>query len=592
MTQLVRALRYSTPLVLSALAVAPQAVRAQTAVVPSRTGPTREEIERFDRPAPAPSRLTIEGGVERSPCALADPAYAGIEVTLTSVEFNHLEPVAAAEVLPVYAQYLGAKRAIGVVCDIRDAVATVLRRKGYLAAVQVPTQRIENGHVRFEVLYAKLTTVRVRGDAGRSAALVARYLSHLTDGQVFNRFAAERYLLLARDIPGFDVRLALKPAGTAPGDMVGEVTVRRTPVEVDANVQNYAPNETGSFGGQLRAQFFGLTGLGDRTMVSAYTTADVREQQVVQIGHDMLVGGQGLRIGGRFTYAWTRPSLGAATPDVFARTLFANAEASYPLVRTQAASINAAIGFDFVNQSVRFGTAPLSLDRLRVGYVRVDGVAIDMRGVGPGGTTGWHLSGALELRRGLSIFGASPNCLAAPAACAGAAFVPPSLVDGNPAATVFRISGSAELRVGKTLSVAIQSRAQLASDALFAFEQFSAGNYTVGRGYPPGTLTGDDGIGFSIEARLDPFRLGSSSRVSTQPYGFVDNAWVWNRYGPAGSNPQKLSSVGAGVRVALADRARLDLTLAVPTRTSGAVRAGDVRFLMSLTMRLVPWSTR
>nr|WP_310523746.1 ShlB/FhaC/HecB family hemolysin secretion/activation protein [Polymorphobacter sp.] len=585
--------RHGCRIGLVAIAAFAPPVMAQTLPAGGIGLPTREEIDPARRQAPTqPSRLRVDGDIERSPCALADPAYAAIRITLTSAIFNNLAPVAAADLAPAYARYIGTEQPIAVVCDIRDAAATILRNKGYLAAVQVPTQRIEAGNVRFEVLYARLTAVRVRGDAGRNERQLARYLDHLATGQVFNRFDAERYLLLARDIPGFDVRLSLKPAGTVAGDMIGEVSVRRTPIEVDFNVQNYAPVETGRFGGQLRAQVHGLTGLADRTMVSVYSTADFSEQQVVQLGHDFAIGGQGLRLSGRFTYAWTQPDLGnAAIPDVEARSLFANLEASYPFIRSQAFTLNGAAGFDFVNQNVRFGGLQLSQDRLRVVYARLDSDIVDMRGVGPGGTTGWHLNGSLELRQGVSIFDASPNCLASPLNCTGSA-VPPSLVDGNPTATVLRFTGLAEWRFARNITLAVMPRAQVSSAALFSFEQFAAGNYTIGRGYDPGTLVGDSGVGFSTEVRVDRFGLIPEQQVGVQPYGFVDTQWVWNRNTLPGIDPLQVTSVGAGARFGWADKARLDLTLAVPLRDAGRVQSGDVRLLMSLTMRLVPWGIR
>ena len=408
---------------------------------------------------------------------------------------------------------------------------------------------------------------------------------------MFNRYTAERSLLLARDLPGFDVRLALRPAGTAPGDMIGEVSVQRTPYEVDFSLQNYAAHETGPFNGQLRAQFYGLTGLGDRTTVSINTTADFKEQQVLQLGHDMAIGGNGLRIGGHFTYAWTKPGLGPLIPEVKARTLFANLEASYPFIRSQAVSLTGAAGFDFVDQRVRFNGAPLSLDHLRVGYLRLDGEAIDMKGVGAGGTTGWHLTGTLELRRGLDVFGASRNCGSAPLSCAGIGFVPPSLVDGDPTATVLRFNGLAEVRVLRQLTLAVLPRFQLSSAALFSFEQISAGNYTVGRGFDPGTFSGDSGAGFAAEARLDRFRLLAKADVSAAPYAFVDSAWIWNRNTPPGLDPQRLTSAGVGARIAWADHARLDATVAMPVHRSGP-GTGGTRFLISLTTRLAPWGAR
>ena len=556
--------------------------------------PTREEIDPGRRQAPParpPAKLTVEGDIERSPCALADPSYAAIKVMLTAVTFNNIGPVTAAELAPAWQRYAGSEQPIAVMCEIRDAAGTILRNKGYLAAVQVPVQRIEGGVVAFEILYAKLTAVRVRGDAGRNERQIARYLENLATGRVFNRFEAERYLLLARDIPGFDVRLALKPAGTAAGDMIGEVSVRRTPFEFDINVQNFAPTETGRFGGQARAQANGLTGLADRTMVSFYSTADFKEQQVVQLGHDFGLGGGGLRLAGHFTYAWTRPGLGPTVPDVEARSLFANIEASYPFVRRQAFTLRGTAGLDFINQNVDFASQPLSTDRLRVGFVRLDADAVDLKGVGPGGTIGWRLFGSLEVRKGFDIFGASPNCLVNVASCVGA-FVPPSLVDGDPEALVVRFGGGGEWRFARHMVLAISPRAQISPAPLFSFEAFAAGSYTIGRGYDPGVLSGDSGVGFSTELRYD--RLGVLARydIGIQPYGFVDTEWVWNRNTPAGTDPQQVTSLGAGARIGVADKLRLDLAVAVPLRDAGPTRAGDVRVLMSLTARLIPWSAR
>jgi hemolysin activation/secretion protein len=553
--------------------------------------PTREEIDPSRRQQVAPpTRVKIDADFERSPCALADPAYADVKFTLTSATFNNLGPVNPATLTPAYADFIGVEKPFGNVCEIRDRAATILRRLGYVAAVLVPVQRIENGAVTFEVIYATLTAVRVKGDVGRNEAVVARYLNKLKTGQPFNRFEAERALLLARDLPGMDVRLALRPTGEKPGDMIGEVSVSRTPFEVDASVQNLAPPETGRWSGQLRASAYGLTGLGDRTTISISSTADFQEQQVLQIGHDMALGGNGLRLGGRFTYAWTEPSLGAAVPDVKARTLYANLEATYPFIRRQAASLSGAFGFDFVNQTVEFAAAPLSEDRLRVLYARIDGDAIDLRGKGPDGTTAWRLNGSLELRQGISIFDAGPNCLATPTTCAG--IVPPSLVDGNPKATVLRFTGLAELHPIRNITFAFLPRGQVASGPLYAFEQYAAGNYTVGRGYDPGALTGDDGLGFGAEIRYDRVKPFEDFDIAGQPYAFVDHSWVWDRNRAPGTQPTQLTSIGAGARVIWSGRARLDLAVAVPLRDAGPVQSGDVRVLMSLTTRLIPWGAR
>lgn len=540
--------------------------------------PTREEVTP-PAAAPAPStRVQVEGGIERSPCPLDDPAYADVRVTVTSATFNGLKGVTPEELAPAYQSYLGQERPISVVCEIRDAAATVLRRKGYLAAVQVPVQKIENGQVRFEVLYARLAAVRVRGDAGNSERLIASYLEPLTRQEVFNRLEAERYLLLVRDLPGYEVRLTLRPAGTGPGELVGDVVVVRTPFTIDLNVQNLAGRDTGIWGGQVRAQFFGLTGLGDRTSVAFYSTADFEEQQILQLAHDFRIGGEGLTLGGRFNYAWTSPTIRNAAGqelDIEARTLFANAEASYPFLRSQVGNVRGAIGFDFVNQKVSFAGVPLSRDRLRIAYLRLDGDSTDPT---LGAIPAWRVAGSVELRQGLDIFDASSP---------GPQPVPQSRPFGDPTGTVFRFSGLAEFQLVENIGFSLAPRAQYGFDRLLSFEQFSGGNYTVGRGYEPGTLIGDSGAGFSAELKVNQWAPFKGREVALQPFVFVDSAWTWVK-GAAGQ-PDNLTSVGGGVRASLFNRARLDMTLAVPTKAAGfQARRGDVRFLVSLTTKLLP----
>src|SRR3546814_4500244 len=146
---------------------------------------------------------------------------------------------------PAYAEYIGTTQPIAVVCDIRDRAATILRDAGYIAAVEIPEQRIAEGSVRFQVLMAKLVGVRVRGDAGRAERTIAGYPERLTEEEVFNRTDAERYLLLAGDLPGYDVRLAVRSAEAGPGEGIGEVAVIRTPGQIDFKVPNFGSQVSG-----------------------------------------------------------------------------------------------------------------------------------------------------------------------------------------------------------------------------------------------------------------------------------------------------------------------------------------------------------
>ncbi len=578
----------------AASSLAPAAAQAQAD--PPRA-PTRDEVQRPVRSAPreAPARLEVDSDLERAPCALDDPQFAAIRFTPTRVVFDDLRGLAPDALRPAYEPYLGREQPVSALCEIRDRAAAILRDAGYVAAVEVPEQRIEGGEVRFQVLMARLVALRVRGDAGRNERTIARYLRHLEGREVFNRFEAERYLLLAGDLPGHAVRLALRSAGQARGEVVGEVTVVRTPALVDFSVQNLGSRELGRWGALLRGQLYGLTGLGDRTTLAFFSTPDLAEQRTLQLGHDFRIGGEGLTLSGQLTYAWASPDVGDPAIDIDARTLLATVEASYPFVRRLSHSVRGAVGIDLVDQDVNFNGLSLNRDRLRVAYARLDAEA---QGVGDArrytlAEPRWRVGGALQLRHGLGVLGASPGCGPGFVNCSGGA-VPPTRLEGDPTALVARAEALGEYRPLPNLTFALGATGQRASRPLFAFEEYSAGNYTVGRGYDPGTLLGDSGLGFQAEVRVGRAFPRTTEGHAVQVYGFYDRAWVWNEDRVAlVPTRDRLSSVGGGVRAAWGNRARLDLVLAVPLERAGLqTERPDPRLLVSLTTRLWPWSLR
>ncbi len=571
--------------------------RAQT--IRPAAPPTREEIERPALVAPPPRgpRLIVEDRIERAPCALAEPRFAGVNVTLTAVTFSGLKGgVTADQLAAAYADELGTPRPIAVVCEIRDRAATILRREGYLAAVQIPPQKIEGGKLELQVLLAHLSAVKVRGNAGRAERLIAGYLTPLTREPLFNEKHAERALLLVRDLPGYDVRLQLQPAGQ-PGEVIGEVTVVHHWVDADFNVQNFSSRELGRFGGLVRAQFYGLTGLGDRTTLSFYTTPEVRQQKVVQAGHEFLLGATGIGLAGHFTYSWSKPSVPGL--DIDARAIVGSGEVDFPFVRRQAVNLRGAAGLDVIDQTVDLAGARLTTDRLRVPFIRVQGDAIDRASrAGIGGFSAfeprWSLAGTFEARRGTHILGASEGCGVNLINCRLAANpVTPSRPYGDPAGFVVRFGGQAEYRPQPKLAFVVTPRAQYSPDTLLSFEEYSAGNYTVGRGYDPGALLGDSGIGSAFEVRVGGLIPASPRALAFQPFGFVDTTWVWSNAPNEPRGSHNLTSLGAGARIALGGWGRLDTSLAFPTaRVGSETHVPPVRLLVSFTTRLPPWPRR
>ena len=583
--------RTSNRLTLLGVAVAAGALAAAVPIAAQVT-PTREEILRQGvQPVPPPV-ATIDGvdGIERAPCPLAAPEFADVRFTLRTVTFSNVGPIDPSLLAESWSGSAGQDITIAQICEIRDRAATLLRRAGYLAAVRVPVQTIENGEVKLDILAARLVGFQVRGDAGPSEGQLALYLSQLQDQPLFNTFDAERYLLLASSIPGLSARMTLRPAG-APGEVIGEVTVDRTPVFFDINAQNYGGNSVGRWGAISRVRVNGLTGLGDETTLGFYATPDFDEQKVLQGTHEFRVGGDGLTFGTTATYAWTRPTL-PGNLDVKSETLVWSTYARFPLTLRQAHTAWVGGGFDYVDQDVDVAGVGLNRDRLRIGFAR-----LDARWTDPAAFTGttayspaeprWSVGLSVEARQGIAGLGASPTCARTPALCFAAGRTPTSRTEGDPSATVLRAEGELSWRPAPEFAIVLLPRAQYASDPLLAFEEFSIGNFTVGRGYDPGTVSGDSGLGSGVELRLGSLVPANSKEIALQPFAFFDAALVWNEDSAfAGLKPEEIYSVGGGVRIAYGDVLRLELTAAQPLRrTTFETERSDIRFLVSLTMQ-------
>lgn len=575
--------------------VAVEPASAQGQVTP----PTRGELLPPDRRrTETRATLTIDGGLERAPCALDREEYADLRFTLNGADFIGLDAVPGLSLEGAYQSYRGRELPLSVLCDIRAQANSILRSQGYLATVEIPEQSLVDGVPDFRVIFGRLKAVRVRGDAGPSEAIVAGYLEKLTEGEVFNTEDAERYLLLADDLPGLDVRLSLRPAADGdPGDLVGEIAVARQRGRIDLSFQNLGSEAIGQFGGLLRAELYDLTGLGDRTSIGVFSTLEFAEQQTVQIGHDFAIGGEGLRLGGQFVYSQTDPELSLTGFDLESETVLAAVKASFPLKRSRRTSLFADVGFEYVDQDVTVNNVPLTEDKVRTVFARIEGDWTDMASIRRlDAYTPYEpkvrARFALEARQGLDVFSGSPDCRSNPLGCIVGGVAPPSRIEADPTPFVARAEAGVEYRPIPNITFSLQADAQASDAPLPAFEEFAAGNYSIGRGYNPGAVLGDSGIGVQLELRAGSLAPKDVDAVAVQPYVFTDAAWAWNN-DPSriSGNPDRLWSAGGGVRAAWGSRVQADLLVAAPiTRPDLAAQLGDVRVLFTLTARLFPWS--
>lgn len=474
---------------------------------------------------------------------------------------------------------------ISNVCGIRDQANELLARAGYVALAQIGSQQLsrETGsQLKITIVSAKITAIRVIGDIGRYRSVLKDRSDALMALDPVNKHDVERILLLVDDLPGINVHLALRSAEKAPGEVIGELSVETQQATVLANIQNYGSKQLGPTILSARGEFYGLTGLADRTYVGYSNSTDWKEIHVLQAGHDFALGSD-IRLGARASYALSNPDI--VNLDLRSRSLIAGLELTMPLVRSLAGRLSLTSGFELLNQRTQIyqnaSKIPFTQDKLRVLFGRLDG---SLRLLGRNDRMLGRLSGSLEVRQGTGLFGASKRGIIA-------GNFAPSRFDGDPQATVVRGEFSAEYRPVSALTLAVSALGQWASKPLLNLEEFSLGSLTYGRGYDPGANGGDRVAAFRIEPRL---RLPFKGPVSVELTAFHDSVRLWNLDNGSSEDNRLLRSVGGGVRIVDPGRFALELTYAQPldkALTFDAKRP-PARFLISFTTQLFPWGRR
>ncbi|WP_293475405.1 POTRA domain-containing protein [Phenylobacterium sp.] len=508
------------------------------AVAPSRQD-LNPEARRGARP---PSRDSdLFSAPAPLPCPLASSALTfrlqGVDVVGSSI--------APEDARAAYARLVGTEIPVARICEIRDRLSLILFRKGRLARVEIPEQTISGGRLRIEVTEARIVAVRVRGDIGPAQDRVEAYLDKLRGMTPFDLDTAQRYLLLANDVPRVRVSAALRPSAEGQGAIDLEVQLSRDPANYLVAGQNTGSESLGPWSVLGRADFNAYTRYGERTTLIAYRTVTDNEQWIAQVVEEARVGSSGLSGRVSMAYGRSRPGGGLAELKLQGVSFVGTAEARYPLIRLRRYSVYASAGVDVVSQKTSFpGGDVLADDQLRVAWARLSGEFT--HGLGP--RLGMAANGSLETRKGFSALGGSK---------AGDQGL--SRIQGLPDAWLVRAEGEGHL-VHRWFDLGVRTQAQWADKPTLAYEELAVGDLTIGRGYEPAVLSGDRAVSGEVKLQVRPQRIVNG--VTLSPFAFADASYIKNL--DVGSEKRVLRSAGAGLEARLPYGVRAQVEWARP----------------------------
>lgn len=553
----------------------------------SQVIPRRDEVDPERLPTqnlPGKIRVDSRSIVESTNCPLdgSDIRINLMQVRFESARKKELSPKILTLLDKIADDDLG-DQSVSIVCKIRDRANAALRSAGFIASIQIPPQDLSNRQLILKVVTANIVEIRVRDEINKFEKYLIPRLKELQSLDPVNESDIERILLIAGDIPGLDVQLSLRQAGSVPGDVIGELTVKSETAAVLFNLQNSGSKQLGREVASLRSEYYGLTGLADRTVLTLSNTLQFSESHVVQLNHDIALGSRGTRLAARASVSLSRPDI--PNLDLRSRSLIGGLEISTPLIRKVNMSLATSVGFEFLDQRTKIGggsrSLPFSQDQLRVGFLRFDGA---WRGRRTDGDEAWRVDSIVDIRQGLGIFGASNRGL-------GANGFQPSRFDGDPEATIVRGSLEGAYRFNRLFSFEASVFAQWANHSLLNIEEFSLGNLTFGRGYDPGDNGGDRVVALRAEPRLS---LPPFAGLQLEFMGFYDWVRLFNLDSGAIETGRVIRSAGGGIRLRKPQYFVIDLTYAKPldrALLSDVKRPGD-RVLLTLTTQLYPWRSR
>lgn len=429
--------------------------------------------------------------------------------------------------------------------DLRNAVARITkhyRDRGYfLTQAYLPPQDLSSGVAVIRVAEGYVERVDFQGD-GATDGHVQRLAAAIDEFRPIKRKDLERVLLLIGDSFGRIVENAeMAEIDALNGRYALQLTLNAKP---ESGIMSYDNRGTPSFGKrQLWASLSTNRLLDPDTQfrVGIFTIPDQpQELRYGEMEVTRLVGSDGTTVGASVSASESDAGSVDAIDGIEGKSRRFILKAGHPILRSTETSLWLNVSADIRSISEEDDNGTNFTDQLRVLRSNLYMYAEDDFG-GQNQLFG-------EVSGGIPMFGASSEGPLRSRLGADAAFLK------------LNASLTRQQKITNEIGIRLHTAGQIANDELLSSEEFSLGGSSIGRAYDFSELTGDHGVGGSVE-----LQYGDSLRDDYftwfQVFGFYDFGMVWNK-GEFEQPRESLSSAGMGLRLNLTDSIRLQLEYA------------------------------
>lgn len=484
-----------------------------------------------DRPLPvAPPAPNLDFTIQAPRRSPVPRAVEELTFDVKEVHFAGATRYSQADLRALAQPVIGQTVHLNDLIAIAEALEARYHADGYvLTRVFVPTQSVNDGIFQITVVEGYVSAVAVQGGDQETRDRVEAILSKITQDRPLTLTKLEGALLTANKLPGVNVAGLLRPSATEQGASELVVTVSKAPlVSGGVNADNMGSATTGHW--TTGADASTASPFGDGGQFSVNASTDPADPHTRYSAGGKYVAPLPFFDGMTYTLSALgshgEPGGTVASLSLITNSTAFGARVSAPLMVSRAEELSLDGGITIQSSDVKALGETASHDEWRV----VD-LALTYR------NSAWQdgvTTLTLDLAQGLPGLGATDS---------------PSEGLHSGMSDFTKVTGQLNRiqTLGDKFSAALLVSGQYVNLRPVLGEEVNFGGQLIGRGYDPGAVTGDMGLGAAFELRYDlPPAWFYADTV--QIYGFLDGGEIWNHNG-ATPNANQIASTGAGFRV-------------------------------------------
>jgi hemolysin activation/secretion protein len=525
--------------------------------------------KRFEqKPVPqAPEAAPVETPVVREAPVTVEEAPAGVVLTGVDIEGATVYP--SSELAELYTPLLATRITRTDIERLLDAITKKYRDDGYvLVRAIAPPQRLDLGVLRIRVIEGYVDRITFSGATPAPTERLQEFLRPITEDRPLQLSTLERHTLILGELPGVEMRAALRPIDEPAGIYELRVDLVHKEIGGALGLDNRGTQSVGPYQGFGVVDFHSVLGRLETTRLTLYTIP-IQPKELVygEVRHEEPIGSLGTRAGLSLSKSISHPGDDLRHQDVQSFSTRIGLDLRHPLMRARSESL-------YLTGQAYWSDAEQEVTGIKAfsDHIRAIGAGLRYNLVDSWG--GQNLA-QLSLVQGLPILNASDG---------GDDELSRPRGHGDFFKGVIELARQQQIEGPFAASITLTG--QKAATTLLSGEEFALGGARFGRAYDPSEITGSNGAAGVVELQYNGQIPGLGPELTYQLYGFGDFGVVWNTdIEGGGVKKDSLASAGGGVRFGWGGKYMAEVEIAKPL-TRGVASEGNSNDLVRVFFRL------